>query len=320
MALQFNQLHQGDCVELLKQMEPESVELCFADPPFNIGYDYDVYDDKRGDEDYLDWCRQWMTGVHQVLKPDGTFWLAIGDEYAAELKVCATREVGFVCRSWVIWYYTFGVNCKYGFSRSHTHLFHFVKDPKNFTFNAADPEIRIPSARQLVYGDSRANPKGRLPDNTWILRPQDMPDGFQEEGDTWYFPRVAGTFKERQGFHGCQMPEQLLGRIIRASSNEGDCVLDPFSGSGTTLVVAKKLRREFIGTELSDEYATKINERLEQTKLGEPLVGPENPLFSAPKTKDGKRLGGKKGKKKASSTAQKANGQAKGNVTQPDLL
>src|SRR5690606_38957268 len=99
-------------------------------------------------------------------------------------------------------YYTFGVNCKYGFSRSHTHLFHFVKDPKKFTFNAADPEIRVPSARQLVYGDRRANPKGRLPDNTWILRPQDMPDGFQQDGDTWYFPRVAGTFKERQGFHG----------------------------------------------------------------------------------------------------------------------
>ncbi|WP_372717311.1 site-specific DNA-methyltransferase [Novipirellula sp.] len=319
MALDFNQLHQGDCIELLKQMDPGSVDLCFADPPFNIGYDYDVYDDKRGDEDYLDWCRQWIQGVHQVLKPNGTFWLAIGDEYAAELKVCATREVGFVCRSWVIWYYTFGVNCKYGFSRSHTHLFHFAKDPKQFTFNAADPEIRIPSARQLVYGDRRANPKGRLPDNTWILRPQDLPDGFEEDGDTWYFPRVAGTFKERQGFHGCQMPEQLLGRIIRASSNEGDCVLDPFSGSGTTLVVAKKLRRNFIGTELSEEYAAKIQSRLEETNVGDPLVGPANPLLSAPNTKNGKRLADKVSKKK--STAKKKDGKSKvGNATQPDLL
>ncbi|GAA5507324.1 site-specific DNA-methyltransferase [Novipirellula caenicola] len=319
MALEINQLHQGDCVDLLKRMAPESVDLCFADPPFNIGYDYDVYDDKRGDEEYLDWCRQWIQGVHQVLKPDGTFWLAIGDEYAAELKVCATREVGFVCRSWVIWYYTFGVNCKYGFSRSHTHLFHFVKDPEKFTFNAADPEIRIPSARQLVYGDRRANPKGRLPDNTWILRPQDLPNGFEEDGDTWYFPRVAGTFKERQGFHGCQMPEQLLGRIIRASSNEGDCVLDPFSGSGTTLVVAKKLRRNFIGTELSEEYATKIHERLDETNVGDPLVGPANPLLSAPNTKNGKRLADKVSKKKST-----AKGKGKmpktGNATQPELL
>ena len=318
MALETNQLHQGDCIELLKKMDSGSVDLCFADPPFNIGYDYDVYDDKRGDEDYLDWCREWIRGVHQVLKPDGTFWLAIGDEYAAELKVCATREVGFVCRSWVIWYYTFGVNCKYGFSRSHTHLFHFVKDPKKFTFNAADPEIRIPSARQLVYGDRRANPKGRLPDNTWILRPQDLPDGFGNDGDTWYFPRVAGTFKERQGFHGCQMPEQLLGRIIRSSSNEGDCVLDPFSGSGTTLVVAKKLRRDFIGTELSEEYATKIQERLEQTQIGEPLVGPENPLTSAPNTKNGKRLADKTSAKKSAS--KKATAKSRAGATQPDLL
>ncbi len=289
MSLPLNQVHQGDCVEKLSQIEPGSIDLCFADPPFNIGYEYDVYDDRRNDQEYLDWCRTWIKGVHTALKPSGTFWLAIGDEYAAELKVCATREVGFHCRSWVIWYYTFGVNVKYGFSRSHTHLFHFVKDRDLCTFNADDPEIRVPSARQLVYADARANPKGRLPDNTWILRPQDLPDGFEANGDLWYFPRVAGTFKERQGFHGCQMPEQLLGRIIRASSNEGDTVLDPFGGSGTTLVVAKKLGRNFIGSELSEEYATKIRERLEATQVGQPLLGPPNPLLSVPKTAEGKQ-------------------------------
>ena len=77
-----------------------------------------------------------------------------------------------------------------------------------------------------------------------------------------YFARVAGTFKERQGFHGCQMPEQLLGRIVRVSSNPGDVVLDPFAGSGTTLAVAKKLGREWIGCELSDEYVRAATERL----------------------------------------------------------
>ncbi|WP_231615736.1 DNA-methyltransferase [Novipirellula artificiosorum] len=298
MGLELNQLHQGDCLEKLAAMQKGKIDLCFADPPFNIGYDYDVYEDKRNDQDYLDWCKTWIGGVHRVLKPSGTFWLAIGDEYAAELKVCATRELGFHCRSWVIWYYTFGVNCKFGFSRSHTHLFHFVKDPTLCTFNADDPAIRVPSARQLVYGDKRANPKGRLPDNTWVLRPQDLPEGFQPNGDMWYFPRVAGTFKEREGFHGCQMPEQLLGRIIRASSNEGDVVFDPFSGSGTTLVVAKKLGRKYIGTELSEVYAEKIRERLDRTQAGDPLVGAENPLQSAPSTKQGKRLGKKRTAKK----------------------
>ena len=118
-----------------------------------------------------------MAEVGRVLKPDGTFWLAIGDEFAAELKVIAHRELGLSLRSWVIWYYTFGVNCTKKFSRSHAHLFHFVKDAKHFKFN--HQAIRVPSARQLVYADRRAHPTGRLPDDTWVLRPQDLPEGFQ---------------------------------------------------------------------------------------------------------------------------------------------
>lgn len=277
----------GDCVEELRKLTAGSVQLAFADPPFNIGYDYDVYDDKRDCESYLNWTREWISEVHRVLDPHGTFWLAIGDEYAAEMKVMATREIGFTCRSWVVWYYTFGVNCKRKFTRSHAHLFHFVKDAKNFTFNESDPAVRVPSARQLVYADNRANPHGRLPDDTWILRPQDLPHGFRPEEDTWYFPRVAGTFKERAGFHGCQMPEQLLGRIIRCCSNPGDLVLDPFSGSASTLVVARKLGRSALGFELSPDYARLGQERLDAVQPGEPLVGAAEPLVSAPATPRG---------------------------------
>ncbi len=262
-------------------MPAETVDLAFADPPFNIGYDYDVYNDQQEREAYLRWSREWIAGVYRALKPTGTFWLAIGDEYAAELKVTA-QEVGFHCRSWVVWYYTFGVNCKYKFSRSHAHLFHFTKDPAEFTFNG--PSIRVPSARQLVYGDSRAAATGRLPDDTWILRPQDLPDGFSVAEDTWYFPRVAGTFKERAGFHGCQMPEQLLGRIIRACSNPDELVLDPFSGSGTTLVVARKLGRDWLGFELSEDYATRGLARVEAARRGDPLEGAPEPQVSAPAT------------------------------------
>ena len=155
--------------------------------------------------------------------------------------------------------------------------------------------IRVPSARELVYGDRRANPTGRLPDDTWVLRPQDLPEGFAADGDTWYFPRVCGTFKERSGWHGCQMPEQLLGRIIRASSNPGDVVLDPFGGSGTTLAVAKKLGRSFLGLELSEAYAARINERLAGIASGDPLDGAPEPLKSVPATKDGRRLKPRRG-------------------------
>ena len=272
----------------MANLKAGSVDLVFADPPFNIGYDYDVYKDRQPEEAYLDWSEKWGEGVRRILKPDGTFWLAIGDDYAAELKLLFQKKLGFTCRSWVIWYYTFGVNCTKKFSRSHTHLFHFVKDPKKFTFNGQT--VRVPSARQLVYADARANATGRLPDDTWILRPQDLTEGFNPEDDTWYVPRVCGTFKERAGFHGCQMPEQLLGRIIKVSSNPGELVVDPFGGSGSTLIVAKKLGCNCVGFELSENYAKRIQDRLEKTQAGQPLDGAAEPKVSAPTTAAGKRL------------------------------
>ncbi|NQV25321.1 MAG: hypothetical protein HQ518_13245, partial [Rhodopirellula sp.] len=216
------------------------------------------------------------------------------------------------------WYYTFGVNCSHKFTRSHAHLFHFVKDSENFTFRSEDLDNRVPSARELVYNDKRANPQGRLPDDTWlirpsdavgemvsdddttwhysnikpdededrtyVLRPQDLGESFSPLEDTWYFPRVAGTFKERAGFHGCQMPEQLLGRIIRTCSNEEDIVLDPFSGSATTLAVAKKLGRRFTGYDVSTDYVEYGLKRLSTIEPGDPLDGSQEPTKSAPPT------------------------------------
>ncbi len=128
--MQENRLHNQDCIAGMQAMPEGSVDLAFADPPFNIGYKYDVYEDQLAADEYLDWTRQWGAAVVRTLKPNGTFWLAIGDDFAAELKMIFQRDLNLTCRSWVIWYYTFGVNCKTKFSRSHTHLFHFVKDPK----------------------------------------------------------------------------------------------------------------------------------------------------------------------------------------------
>lgn len=315
-----NRLQHGDCVAGMQEIGAGQVDLVFADPPFNIGYEYDAYDDRVAAEEYLNWSENWISAVHEVLKPNGTFWLAIGDDYAAELKLLSQR-IGFHCRSWVVWYYTFGVNCSRKFTRSHTHLFHFVKDPSNFTFREDDLDNRVPSARELVYNDKRANAKGRLPDDTWIirpaqaagdvqpdtdsdflaelappsdedqtfvLRPQDLESSFHPGEDTWYFPRVAGTFKERAGFHGCQMPEQLLGRIIRTCSEPDEVVLDPFSGSATTLAVAKKLGRRFIGFDISDAYVRYGKERLKSICVGDRLDGSAEPLKSAPKTQTGR--------------------------------
>lgn len=279
----YNQLHLGDSIEALNALDPTSfqVDLVFADPPYNIGYSYDVYKDNLDDNQYLQWSERWIGAAARVLKPTGAFWIAIGDEYVAEIKKIGDRA-GLHLRYWVVWYYTFGVHCTSKFTRSHTHLLYFVKDPAKFTFN--DHDIRVPSARQLVYNDGRANSCGRVPDNTWILRPQDAEGGFSREHDTWYFARVAGTFKERAGFHGCQLPERLLERVILACSSPNEIVLDPFAGSGSTLVVAKKLGRRWVGYDVSDEYVRHAEARIRAVRVGDPIDGPEDPTASAPRT------------------------------------
>ena len=264
-----NKIVQGDCVSLLKeQLEARDnkpfADLVFADPPFNIGYDYDKYHDKMEYDAYLEWSRDWMQACCDVLTEQGSMWIAIGDEYAAELKVIL-RELGMNFRNWIIWYYTFGQNTKKKFSRSHTHILYYTKDEKNFIFN--DMEVRVPSARQTKYNDRRADSRGRVPDDTWILRPQEIDDeSFNPEEDTWHFPRVCGTFKERRGFHGCQMPEKLLERIINVASNPGSMVIDPFSGSGTTAAVACRLGRRFLTTDISDNYVKLGAERIKQVQ------------------------------------------------------
>lgn len=239
-------VHHGDCIEWLASQPEGFAELVFADPPFNIGYQYDVYEDTRAYEDYYDWTRRWMAACVRALTPTGTLWVAIGDEYAAEVRLIG-RELGLTLRNWVIWHYTFGQNTKRKFARSHAQLFYFVRDPVEFTFD--DRAVRTFSDRQRTYSDKRANPRGKLPDDTWHE-----------------FPRVCGTFGEREGWHPCQMPEQLLARIVRCSSNVGDMVFDPFAGSGTTLVAAKRNGRRFAGTEFSQDYTKNVQRRLEEVR------------------------------------------------------
>ncbi|MFB0553993.1 MAG: site-specific DNA-methyltransferase [Phycisphaerae bacterium] len=242
----LNKIICGDCIEVLGKIDEPFADLIFADPPFNIGYKYDKYYDKVKKKNYIAWTKEWMSICKKVLKPHGSFYIAIGDDYAADVKIIAD-ELGLFMRNWLIWHYTFGQQMKNKFARSHTHIFYFVNDNKNFTFN--DYAVRVLSDRQLIYNDRRANPKGKMPNDVW------------DE-----FPRVCGTFKERQGWHPCQMPENLLTRIVAVSSNPGDCVLDPFSGSGTTAAAAVQLGRNYLGVEISEKYVENANERLAQLK------------------------------------------------------
>ncbi len=238
----LNKIICGDCIEVLEKVKEPFADLIFADPPFNIGYKYDKYYDKVKKKNYIAWTKDWMTVCKKVLKPHSSFYIAIGDEYAAEVKIIAD-ELDLFMRNWIIWHYTFGQQTKNKFARSHTHIFYFVNDRNNFTFN--DHAVRVLSDRQLVYNDRRASPAGKMPDDVW------------DE-----FSRVCGTFKERAGWHPCQMPESLLKRIIAAATNAGDCVLDPFCGSGTTPAVAKQLGRNYVGVEVSEKYVEQTKKRL----------------------------------------------------------
>ena len=240
--MEVDKVYSGDCIEIMRTLPDKSIDLVFADPPFNIGIKYDVHDDNMPYEEYYNWSEKWIRESYRLLKNDGAIYIAIGDEFAAEIDIILKRT-GFYFRNWIIWYYTFGQSQRKKFNRAHTHILYFTKNKERFIFN--DRAVRVPSARQLIYKDKRANPLGKIPD------------------DVWQFSRVCGTFKERLGKHPCQMPESLLERIIGVSSNEGDIVLDPFGGTGTTAAVAKKLKRHFITMEISEDYYNLILKRLE---------------------------------------------------------
>jgi DNA modification methylase len=280
-TLPHNTIAQGDCLKTMADWPEDSADLIFADPPYNIGFKYDHYDDNREHDDYVQWTRDWIDACARLLKPTGSLYILIGDEYAAETRLHLRKlqdDKQLVFRNWIIWHYTFGQNCKLKFNRSHAHLFYCVgsatakiksheKITTNppFTFNRQ--AIAVPSARQTTYNDARANPKGKLPDDTWYLRPQTTEGNyFRQNEDTWYQSRLAGTFKERQGWHPCQLPEALLERIINVSSNKGDLVFDPFAGSGTTLAAAAKLKRHWLGCELSKDYAKRAIQRIQHVQ------------------------------------------------------
>jgi DNA modification methylase len=248
----MNQVLCGDCVEVLRKAKEPFADLIFADPPFNIGYKYDAYDDKKASDKYLAWTRDWIGQCARVLRPHGSFYIAIGDEYAAQIKLMVEDEFKLALRNWIIWHYTFGQQTRNKFARSHTHLLYFVKDAKSFTFN--DEVVRVISDRQKKYSDKRANPAGKMPDDVWNE-----------------YPRVCGTFRERTGFP-CQMPESLLARIIRVSSSEGDWVLDPFCGSATTAAVARKLNRRYTTIDLSETYVEAAKVRIAESE-GLPVEG-----------------------------------------------
>ena len=243
-------IQHGDCIALMKQMSANSVDLVFADPPFNIGYDYDSYDDRRSADGIprlvtaLDGRR--CPGAQAERHLLACHWRRLRGRNEGH-RAAGTRpfhpQLGHLVLH--VWRQLQGQVLPIAYA-----LVALRDGRRSGSGSRSMPTIRrFASPRRGSWSTPTSGPTRRVgfPDDTWILRPQDLPEGFLPDHDTWYFARVAGTFKERAGFHGCQMPEQLLGRIVRVSSNPGDLVLDPFAGSGTTLAVAKEARPSVVG-------------------------------------------------------------------------
>jgi DNA modification methylase len=257
-----------DCMKFMQKrwgvMDLKSrPKLVIADPPYNYGEPYDSHDDNMEWSAYMEWSKQWLQLVEDAaLHPDGSVWLFYPDELVSWIDVFCQGTLGWHKRAHVIWYYTFGVCNPEGrnFSRSHTHLLYYSRKKTKFTFN--DEAIRVPSARAAVYGDKRAATKGKIPDNTWMLFKHQMDAVFRGDMDTWLESRVCGTYKERQKDSPNQLPVPLVERIILATSNPGDLVYDPFVGSGTTVLAAKRNNRPSIGTDLSARYVKNAERRV----------------------------------------------------------
>ena len=233
----------GDAIEELAKIPSESVDLIIADPPYNLNKNYGLNKDNLEFEDYLNFSRKWLKEAKRVLKKDGTIYVFMGMRYISYIYTIMEQELHFTFNSWITWHYTQGIGKTRGFSPRHDDILMFTKDAKNFKFNL--DEIRIPQK----YYRKRNNMRGSNPGNVWV------------------FSHMHYCNKNRQQ-HPTQKPEGLYERMILASSDEHDVVLDPFLGSGTCIRVCEQLNRNCIGIELNPEYVKMSKQRLKEKFQG----------------------------------------------------
>ena len=238
----------GDALEKMAAFSDGTFDLAIADPPYNLGKDYGNNHDVKGFEEYLKFSRKWIQECHRLLKPTGTLYVFMGFRFISYLYDILDRETGFFFNSWIVWHYTQGMGKTRGFSPRHDDVLMFTKS-EDFTFNL--DEVRVP---QKFYRE-RNNMRGANP------------------GDVWEFSHVHYSNPNRQD-HPTQKPEGLIERMILASSNPDDTVLDPFAGSGTTLRVCQQLQRNCVGIEINPDYVALINKRLETEFNGFDSIDP----------------------------------------------
>ena len=258
---------QGDCVERLGGADHARYacrfDLAVADPPYNLGFAYEsAVDDRKAAADYLAWTRQWLAAVTPTLTPDGTLWVFVPEEWASRVDVMAQDEFGYHKRRQVTWAFTFGQAAQKNFTKSSCFLLYLTRKKAKFFFD--DAAVRVPSARQLVYGDRRANPAGKQPDATWMLVAEQLAPYATPDRDVWLQSRVCGTYKERVPDMPNQIPLPLYERVVRATCPPGGAVLDPFAGSFGLGEVCLRLGRDYLGVELGPKTAEAGRLRLDR--------------------------------------------------------
>lgn len=233
----------GDAIEEMKKIPDNSIHLIVTDPPYNLNKDYGNNTDNLEFNDYLEFSRQWLKEAKRVLTDDGSIYVFMGMKYISYIYSILEQELSMTFNSWITWYYTQGIGKTKGFSPRHDDILLFTKSPKKFVFNLDD--IRIPQK----YYRSVNNMRGANP------------------GNVWEFSHMHYCNKNRKK-HPTQKPEGLFERMILASSNEGDMILDPFVGSGTALRVCQQTNRNGIGIDINPEYIDMARDR-----LSEPFTG-----------------------------------------------
>ncbi|MCB9457759.1 MAG: site-specific DNA-methyltransferase [Anaerolineaceae bacterium] len=251
-------LYQGDAIDWLRSLEAKTVDLIFADPPYNIKKaDWDNFESQ---EEYIAWSLQWIEQAARVLKPDGSLYICGFSEILADIKHPAMRH--FESCRWIIWHYKNKANLGSDWGRSHESIIHFRKT-KKVQLNIDD--IRIPygahtlkypshpQAETSQYGDGRKR-------DAWIPHPRGA-----KPKDVIDIPTTCNGMGETTP-HPTQKPEELIRKFILASSEIGETVVDPFSGSGTTLVAAEQLGRYWLGCDREPEYNGWAMDRLDNVR------------------------------------------------------
>jgi site-specific DNA-methyltransferase (adenine-specific) len=231
-----------DAISAVKELPDRSVNLIIADPPYNLEKDYGATKDDLSHSAFLDFSRDWLAECRRVLMDDGTIYVFMGMRYIAYIYTMLERELELNFQNWITWFYTQGIGKTKGFSPRHDDILAFSKSSK-IIFNL--DAVRVPQK----YYRSVNNMRGANP------------------GNVWEFSHIHYCSGSRQQ-HPTQKPEGLYERMVLASSNEGEMVLDPFIGSGTCARVCQQLNRNCIGIDNNEQYIELAKKRLLETFNG----------------------------------------------------